>query len=207
MNIDNSRVNDLAIRYSRTGDESLLKELLVVLSGAIKYKAYKYSKNVHMEPDDIESLLKLAVWEAIKDGKIAHHDTAQSDVMQRINTYWLYVLKRQQRLEDESRHKVNVTAVHIADVFTPEDGTDAENWGDRIRDTAEDFTEVHAAQDVMDRYAAQNPEDFPVIVALAQGVDTQTLATLVGLPEYNACARKRISRIRDRFRDYIAAIA
>lgn len=203
MDIDNVRVNDLAIRYSRSGDEALFDELLGVLSGAIRFKAYKFSRSIRMEPADIESLLKIAVWEAIKDGKIANHDTEKSDVMVRINTYWRYVLKRQQRLQFENRHKANMGVAFLAEVIAPEDAQDEGNWSDHMKDGVEDFTEVLAVHDVVERYARQNPEDFPVIKALVQGADTQTLATLVGLTEYNTRARKRVSRIRDRFREYI----
>lgn len=207
MSIDTSRVNALAIKYSTTGDERVFAALIHELQGAIILKAHEFATITKTSREDYQSLLTIAVWECLRDGKIAAHDTGTTNVMQRINGYWRFVLKRQQRMEYRVSSRLSTTAAKLDDVYNPDADSDGMQWADKLPDPAGDFTDASTARVAIAQYAKDKPTEYAVLMALSTGAATDTLAALVGCSSYDAIARKRVSRIRNRFREYFSESA
>lgn len=172
-----------------------------MLRGIISAKARVFAATTHTSREDYEVMLTEAVWSCIRDGKIANHDVKKTDVMQRIQTYWLHLLYHTARDEQRLRRCANASAVRLdAPVREGADFTAVE-W---LADTRiGDICDIVALKDILQRFESDHPSESTVIHALARGDDTSKIAEAMGLPSYNACARKRVSRIKLLFRQYL----
>lgn len=199
-NLD-SRINFLAIDYSKTGNEESLKELLEMLRGMIAAKARTFAASTNTSADEYVSLLTEAVWDSIRDGKLNNHDVTKSNVMQRIHTYWVRVHLHVARDERAHRRCANLSAVRLDAPVGEGSAVAAIEWLADAR--VGDICDVVALRDSLHRFETDHPTESSVIHALARGDDSTTIAKIMGLPSYNACARKRVSRIKQLFREYL----
>ena len=201
LNLD-EKVNELAIRYSVTGDETALEELLTLLKGVITSRAYAFARTTNTSVDEYISLLTEAVWLSIRDGKLANHDTSRTNVMARFHTYWTRVYHKRARDEKYACRAANSDAVSLNTKIVHGDST-VELVDTLTDETRDDIGNEVALKDAMERFERINPEGYRVMEAVINGEDTTTIAGIMGYEEYNATARKKLMRIKHQFHEHV----
>ena len=205
MIINNAHVNQLAISFSSTDDSRTFTALIKELKGAITVRAQEYSRFTKTSREDFESILTLAVWECLHGGQVTNHDTAKTQIMQRISQYWKYSLQRQQQSEYRESRRVHLKAESIETALNPEQNPDVASWTELLPDPREDFAKAYEVRDLVERYSVVNPKEYPVISALLDGANGNELAALMGYPEHSAPSRMQLQRVRKRFSRYMNA--
>ena len=197
------RATELAIAYSKTGNETLFLELLDTIHEQLTGVARLYASTTNTTAEEYEIMLTEVLWKCIRDGRVAQHDQTKSSIMQRVRTYWTFAFRNHIRDERRITRSLNSTALRLDRTVTAEAST---TLGEVIRDPkTRDIGESIAMADALRQYAADYPEDFRVVMALGRGDSGSTVAGIMGLDSYDARARKRVQRIRQTLRLYIGA--
>ena len=176
-------IDELAVRYSITEDESALNELLSILTPIIRATARKYSFHVPTTTaDEFEALFREDVWEACRKGTLSNFDPSRGHVMPRIYTYWRYTMYGEIRKAQQRRRAVSLDALTLCPA--------------RLVVQLEDMVEISQA---LQRFRLYRPMDYAIIAALMDGVDKEQLAVRLGRREYDAYTRQRVCRARKAF--------
>lgn len=197
MNKD-ERINTLAVAYSLTNRNDTLAELLAVLRPDMQKYAHVYAGKTHTTSAEYMSLLTEAVWVACRNGSLANFDHEKGNVMPRIYFYWGRVYSRERRRCNRICRRGDTVSL---EAMSEDDDKDWASW---LRDFRQsDPSDTLDFQAMFTAFGNLYPSENAIILALAHGEDNTSLARIMGRETYDTCARKRVSRARQLFRDFV----
>lgn len=201
--LNENKINELAVMYATTHSHEILIELLEELQPMIRNEARKASAKYQIEYDDLIAEFTRDVWEAVKGEAVKSFD-GSSNITQRIHTFFKCSVTEFIKYRTASRRSGMVVVSSDAYQHHSSELIDsAMLYGGQPNLLEDNVVAEEWIDETLAGFRKSNERYCKVIELIYLGFTNQEIALALGSPSYDEAIRQIVSRAKKLFKKHL----